>query len=176
MARIDRARDAAAGRAEDVASAYSGQEDRPLGGYLAILGFYATTVAMLGLAVKLRRERVPERVAPSDLLLLTVATHKAARVLSKDPVTSPLRAPFTRFAGQSGEAEVKEEVRGTGIRHAIGELISCPFCLGMWIGTFFTFGLLLAPRFTRWTASVFMMLTGSDLLQVGYAKVQEALE
>jgi Protein of unknown function (DUF1360) len=32
----------------------------------------------------------------------------------RNPVTSPLRAPFTRYSGTSGEAELAEEVRGRG--------------------------------------------------------------
>src|SRR6266568_6180594 len=50
------------------------------------------------------------------------------RLITKDPVTSPLRAPFTVFEGQEGQAELKEEVRGHGARKAVGELVTCPFC------------------------------------------------
>ncbi len=56
------------------------------------------------------------RIQLGDLALLSVATHKISRLLAKDPVTSPLRAPFTRFEGTSGPAELKEDVRGVGAR------------------------------------------------------------
>ena len=50
-------------------------------------------------------------------------------------MTSPLRAPFTRFEGASGHAEVAEEVREHGgVKHAVGELLTCPFCLAQWVG------------------------------------------
>ena len=86
--------------------------------------------------------------------------------------TSPLRAPFTRFAGTSGEAELAEEVRGSGPRKAIGELVTCPFCLGLWVTTAIAFGLVLAPRPTRLVASILTALTGADFLQFAYDKVQ----
>src|SRR5205085_6857823 len=100
-----------------------------------------------------------------DIALLAVATHKLSRLIARDPVTSPLRAPFTRFAGTSGPAELKEDVRGTGPRQAIGELITCPFCVSQWVATTSTFGLLLAPRATRVALSTFTALTGADFLQ-----------
>ncbi len=167
----DRARDAAALAGREKA-AYTGGEERPLGSFVAIMGAYVATVATLSGVARWRGVRLPERLSWSDLALATVATHKVARLLSKDPVTSPLRAPFTRFAGTSGEAELAEEVRGSGPRKAIGELVTCPFCLGQWVTTAFVFGLVTAPRATRLAATVFAMHAGADLLQFAYAKAQ----
>lgn len=152
--------------------AYTQGEERPLGSFAALMGAYGAAVAALSAAVRLSGRPLPERLSGSDLALVTVATHKLARLVAKDPVTSPLRAPFTTFAGTSGEAELAEEVRGTGPRKAIGELVTCPFCLGQWVATGFVFGLVLAPRPTRLAASVFTALTGADVLQLAYAKVQ----
>jgi len=104
---------------------------------------------------------------------LAVATHKLSRQIAKDPVTSPIRAPFTRYAGTSAEAELDEEVRGAGLRKALGELVSCPFCLGQWVATIGVFGLIVVPRSTRAAASVFAVLTGSDMLQYAYARLQQ---
>lgn len=100
--------------------------------------------------VRASGKRLPERLGWADLALLTVGTHEASRLLAEDPVTSPLRAAFTRFAGTSGESELSEEVRGSGPRKAMGELDTCPFCLGQWAATLFAFGLVLVPRPTRW--------------------------
>lgn len=154
------------------AHAYAAGEERPLGSFLALMGTYGLGVAGLSAAVRARGTGLPERLSWSDLGLVTVATHKLARLVAKDPVTSPLRAPFTTFAGTSGEAELAEEVRGTGPRKAIGELVTCPFCVGQWVATGFVFGLVLAPRPTRLATSVFTALAGADALQLGYAKLQ----
>ena len=154
--------------------AYAPDEDRPLGSFLVLMGAYGAAVAAGALLVRASGRELPERIDARDLALVTVATHRLARTIAKDPVTSPLRAPFTRFAGTSGEAELAEEVRGTGPRHALGELVTCPFCLAQWAATTFAFGLVLAPRPTRLAASVLTVVAGADLLQLAYAAAQEA--
>jgi hypothetical protein len=112
-----------------------------------------------------------------DLVTVTLGTHKLSRTLAKDAVTSPLRAPFTRYAGTGGPAEVNEEVRNqSSLRHSLGELLTCPFCLGMWVATGFTVGLIFAPRLTRLIAGTFTALAGADFLQLAYARAQQAAE
>src|SRR5690242_8899839 len=135
---------------------------------------YAGAVAAAGAVVALRRRPLPERPAASDVVLVALATAKASRLVTRDPVTSPLRAPFTRYEGQGGPAEVNEEVRGHGLRHSIGELLTCPFCLSQWIATGFTFGLLLAPRATRQVAATFSALEIADLLQFARSAAEQA--
>ncbi len=138
-----------------------------------MVGIYSAAVAGLAYVERRSGRPLPESVGPGDLALVSVATHKVSRLLAKDPVASPLRAPFTRFQGTSGEAELAEEVRGAGARRAMGELLTCPFCLGQWVATGLIFSLVLAPRATRLVAALFTSLTVADLLQFGYDKVQQ---
>jgi hypothetical protein len=151
------------------------QEDRPLRGYAALMGVYSLGVTAGAVALR-RRGRPLPNLGPGDIALIGLATHKLARRVTKDSVTSPLRAPFTRYEGVAGPAELQEGVRGTGVRKAVGELISCPFCLSQWVATGFTFGLLFAPRATRWTASVFASLALADFLQFAYAWAEQRAE
>jgi hypothetical protein len=112
-----------------------------------------------------------------DLITVTVGTHKLSRTLTKDAVTSPLRAPFVHYAGSGGPAEVMEESRhGSALRHGIGELVTCPFCLDMWVATGFVIGLIFVPRLTRMVAGTFTALAGADFLQLAYAWAQQATE
>jgi hypothetical protein len=157
----------------EAARAYAPQDDRPLASFLVLMASYGSVVVAGAGILRRRGIKLPERIELTDVALISVATHKVARLLAKDPITSPLRAPFTRFAGTSGDAELKEEVRGTGPRKAIGELVTCPFCLGQWVATGFVFGLITQPRATRAVASVFTVLAASDFLQHAYAHVQE---
>jgi Protein of unknown function (DUF1360) len=152
--------------------AYAAGTPRPLGGYAALLSTYGAGVGALAWAIH-RRGRLPERVPAGDLALITVATHKLARLVTKDSVTAVVRAPFTRFEEPIGEGEVQEEVRGSGVRHATGELLTCPFCFAQWIATGFIGAYVLAPRATRLVASVFAVLAGSDALQFGYSALRK---
>ncbi|HZQ77330.1 MAG TPA: DUF1360 domain-containing protein [Acidimicrobiia bacterium] len=160
---------------ESLVAGYAPGQDRPLGGYAVLMGLYGTAVAAGAVALRRRRWPLPD-VCPADIALVGLATHKLARRVTKDSVTSPLRAPFTRYEGVAGPAELKEGVRGSGVRKAVGELISCPFCISQWVATGFTFGLVVAPRATRWTASVFASLALADFLQFGYAWAEQRAE
>jgi Protein of unknown function (DUF1360) len=159
------------------ADRYRHGTDRPLRPYLGALGVYGAAVAALaGLGAATGRQ-LPSRVAPWDLAVLGVATYKLSRLISKDTVTAPLRAPFTEYDGPQGQGELSERVRGgTGPRHAVGELLTCPFCLAQWVATGFAAGLVFAPRATRLVASTFAMVAVSDALQNAYAALQRAAE
>jgi hypothetical protein len=108
-----------------------------------------------------------------DLTVGGIATHKLTRLLSKASVTSPLRAPFTQFEEPAGSGEHVESPRGRhGFRHTIGELLTCPFCLGVWIGTAYVAGLAIAPRSTRSLAAVLTVVALSDTMQHGFARLR----
>ncbi|WP_433272178.1 DUF1360 domain-containing protein [Actinosynnema sp. CS-041913] len=151
-----------------VRDAYAGDEERPLAGYLASLGTYAALVGVAALVGRRRGVRLPERFSAGDVVLLSVATHKASRLLTKSSVTSVLRAPFTRYAGAAGEAEVHESVRHDGGRHAVGELVTCPFCSGVWVAGALVAGRVFAPRVTRLVMTALTAVAASDWLHIGY--------
>jgi hypothetical protein len=162
-------------RLEDVRREYAPVGEHPIGGYAVLLATYGTLVAVLA-ALVARTRRLPERFALGDYALLGVATQKMSRLVAKDAVAAAVRAPFTRFEEATGAAEVHEEVRGSGLRHAVGELLTCPFCLSVWIATLFTFGLVLFPRATRLAASILAAVTISDSLQFAYTRLRESGE
>jgi hypothetical protein len=157
---------------------YAQGEPRPLKGQLGAMGVYLGLTTAGAAAVRAAGRELPTRVPLGDAVLLTTATFRLARTVAKDPVTSPLRAPFMTYRGTSGEAEVAEEVREHGSwKHSVGELVSCPFCLAQWIGTALVFGYVTAPRATRMAALTMTMVAGADVLQFVYDAVQNgALE
>jgi Protein of unknown function (DUF1360) len=158
--------------------AYAPHEHRPLDGYLLAMGAFGALAASLAAAAEVTGRPAPERPATSDVVLISIATHKLSRLLAKEAVTSPLRAPFTRYTEPGGAAEVNEEVRdqGSPVRHALGELVTCPFCLAVWIATGLTGGLVLAPRLTRLVATALTATAASDFLQMAYSIAKEAAE
>ena len=159
----------------DTFGSHSPDRDRPLKGYAVLMGTFTSLSAAFAAWFRASGRELPDRMDARDLALVTVATHKASRLVAKDRVASPVRAPFTRFEHDAGPGEVSESARGRGLRRAVGELLVCPYCLGVWISAAFTAGLLVAPRFTRWFAAVLTALFGSDVLQIAYKKGEDLL-
>ena len=144
-----------------------------LAGFSGSLATYAVSLAAL-VATSRATGGAPARYSVTDLLLGGVATHKFSRLLSRGSVTSPLRAPFTEFQEAAGASEHTESARGEhGVRHTVGELLTCPFCLGVWIGTAYVAGLGVAPTAARAWAAVFTVTGVADFLQHAYARLRE---
>lgn len=163
-------------RLEDVRRNYEQDNDRPLPEYAAIVGAYAGSVALVSVIARLRHQRPPATISPWDVVLIAAATNKYSRLLAKDPVTSPFRAPFTHYKGVQASAELSEDVQGHGAQHAVGELVSCPFCLGQWVATALVAGLVLSPGITRLAAATGTALLCSDVLHYLYTWLQKTVE
>jgi hypothetical protein len=148
-------------------------ERPPLLSYAVLMGLFNFLVAGALVAARRQGRALPDSVKVLDVVSIGVAGHKISRLVSKDKVTSPLRVPFTELDGKGGPAELEESSRGRGLRKAIGELLICPYCLGLWVVAALSVGLLLAPRFTRFVVSVFSALTISDFLQIAYKAAEE---
>lgn len=144
---------------------------RPLGAYA---GLTAVFVAGFGGALwhAASRDRLPKRPDLFDLALLGVASHKLSRLVTMDEVTSFARAPFVEVSlGEDGDIE--ETPRGTGPRRALGELVSCPSCVGQWLTAVLFVGHLWAPRTTSAVSSIFVADTVSDFLHVAYRGLKD---
>lgn len=140
-------------------------DDRPLGAYAGLVTLYSAVFGLFLYAVRRTGRTLPERIDERDLLLLGIATHKLARIVTKETITSAVRAPFTRFQSAAGAGELNESTRGTGLRHAVGELLTCPFCFAVWVASSLTYGFVFVPRVTRLIAGIFCIVTLSDVLQ-----------
>jgi hypothetical protein len=152
---------------KEVFEGYGGEEQR-LYSYATLMGLFNLIFAVFLLFVKSTGRNIPERVDTKDLALLGVATHKLSLIGAQDAVTSPLRAPFTELQEKESPKSLDEKPRGKGLRRSVGELLTCQFCLGMWVASFFTYGLVLAPRVTRLIATIFTVVTISDYLHQTY--------
>ena len=149
-------------------------DERPLKGYATVMTIFGAAAGGVAGVARLTGRRLPERPAAADLALLAVSTHKLSRLLTKDAITSPLRAPVARFEGPAGEAELNESPRGHGVQHALGELLTCPFCTGVWVASGLAAGLVFAPRLTRFGMGVATAVAGSDFLHLAYDAAKKA--
>lgn len=155
-------------------SEYSPNEERPLAGYVAAMSGFGVLVSAFAAITRKRGVKLPARIEPYDFALLSLATHKLSRIISKDAVTSPIRAPFTEYKEPAGAGELNEDVRVHGVAHGIGELLTCPFCLAVWVATSLVAGFVNAPRATRLVASTFGAVAISDALQFGYDALKKS--
>jgi len=145
--------------------------EMPLDGYAVLLAAYAGIFGTL-LGWQVSRSR-PRPVALADVVVLGVATHKIGRIVTKDWVTSPLRAPFTEYVESRGGGEVRERARGTGVRRAVGDLLTCPWCIAPWVAGGLYSVYLASPRAGRLAGSLFASVTVSDFLQHAYDAVMK---
>jgi hypothetical protein len=139
---------------------------RPLTSYLGLIAAFLTAFGGLFAAAAAKR-RLPDRLSVYDLALAGVAGHKVSRLIARDEVTAPLRAPFV-LVSEGEDGKLSEEPRGEGFRRAVGQLVTCPSCVGQWACAAFVTGIITAPRATRAAASVFAADAVSDFLHIAY--------
>lgn len=157
------------------ATGYS-EEPRPLASYALLVAVFNSLLVGFLIAMRRSRRELPENIDVGDVLLLGAATHKLSRLVTKNKPTSALRAPFTEYQGPGRPGEVEEKPRGQGLRRATGELLVCPYCMGLWVATALTCSLVLVPRTTRFVAAIFAMLGLADIFQVAQRMANESAE
>lgn len=161
--------------AREAIAAYAGDAaaELPIEGYAAMIAAFTASLAVVAGAAH-ARGRLPKRLPLRDILLLGAATHELSRTITRARVTIPLRVPFTRYEGSDGAGQVREEPRGSGLRRAIGSLLTCQFCTGPWVALGLGASLLFFPRATRFASGIFAVAAVSDFLHQGYAAARRA--
>ncbi|MGW5849117.1 DUF1360 domain-containing protein [Streptomyces sp. NPDC055254] len=146
---------------------------RSHGGHLGAMAGFAGYTA--GWVVLHHRTGRPRSVSPGpwELLLTATATFRLSRLIGKATVARPLRAPFTRVDDAGAPAELNETPREEPGRKTMGELISCPFCLSVWVVASFTGARAVWPEATRTVTGALTALTVSDALQFGYSMLSQ---
>jgi hypothetical protein len=133
----------------------------PYEAYAAIAGaFFGGLAVVAGLG-----RRSPPGTA-LELTALAAATFKASRALSRERVGSFVRQPFVE-----GDAEIGEEEQpaGSGLQRALGELVTCPRCLGTWTAAGLASAQMLTPRFGRLLTWTLGASAANDFLQAAFA-------
>ena len=73
------------------------------------------------------------------LLLLGLAAFRLTRLIVYDKITEPLRRPFFQEiseTGADGEQEIYLVPKEKGFTGWIGQLLSCFWCVGIWVSLF----------------------------------------
>jgi hypothetical protein len=135
-------------------------EKPPYEAYATIAGLFFGGLATVA---SLSRRSAPG--AAVDLAALAAATFKASRALSKERVGAFVRQPFVEGDADSGE---DEEPAGTGVQRALGELVTCPRCLGTWTAAGLASAQMLTPRFGRLLTWTLGASAANDFLQATF--------
>ena len=136
----------------------------PYGAYATIMGAFAGGLAVAG-ALARALDREPRENTTLDFVVLAAASFKAARTITRDDVTSFLRAPFVEGEARGGH----EEPVPTGDFHqAIGELVTCSRCIGTWAAAGLAATQIIAPRFGRLLTWSLAAAGANDFLQAGF--------
>jgi uncharacterized protein DUF1360 len=133
----------------------------PYEAYAAIVGAFLTG---LGVVAALARRSPPATAL--DLVALSAATFKASRTVSRERVASFVRQPFVEGEANQGE---DERPAGEGFQRAIGELVTCPRCIGTWSAAALASTQMLTPRFGRALTWTLAAGAANDFLQAGFA-------
>ena len=141
------------------------QTQAPHSAYAAIMATFAAGLAGAGVLAK-ALGRTPEEQRPLDLVVLGLATFKAARTVARDEVTSFLREPFVEGEAHEGG---EDPVETGDLRQAIGELVTCTRCIGTWLAAGLTTTQVVAPRFGRILTWTLAAAGANDFLPAGFA-------
>jgi hypothetical protein len=137
-------------------------DDRPVEpvDYAALNAVYAALLAGVLLTT---RERVREDpIQGRELVPIAAATFALAKVVAREKIGTWLRDPFVEVEG--GE----RHPRGTGLRRAVGELVTCTRCVGAWSALTIVGLRMIDPPSGRTVANVLAASAANDWLQAGF--------
>lgn len=129
---------------------------------LVLTTVFFGTIGAFAVVPALRRSTVL-RLGPLDLVLLGLTTYRVGHLVAYERIADPIREPFAeRTPDPEGDGETIVP-KGSGVQRALGELLSCPICVGTWAATALVYGLHLLPRPTR---AFMAIMTATGIAQI----------
>jgi hypothetical protein len=119
--------------------------------------------ALLAGVVVAARERTQKRepLTSRDLVVTGAATFALSKVIARERIGTWVREPFV-------EEEDGGRPRGKGIRHAMGELLTCTRCVGAWSALGLVGLRLTSPATGRVVNDVLAVSAMNDWLQASF--------
>src|SRR5689334_19239401 len=130
--------------------------------YAVLSGVYGGLLGALALAARSGRGS-REPIGGADLAVTGAATFAVAKLLAHEKVESWLRAPFVEET-ETGEQRPK----GTRLRYAVGELLTCSRCAGAWSALGVVGLRILSPDAGRVVTNVLAASAANDYLQSAF--------
>jgi len=103
-----------------------------------------------------------EPIVRQEIPALGLATFALSKLIAKEKIETWVREPFVEETPQG------REPRGTGLRYAVGELLSCTRCVGAWSSLALVGLRVTRPREARVVTAVLATSALNDFLQTGF--------
>ena len=135
-------------------------KDAPRGGYAIIITIFLTLFGAVAASLRRNPATLSQTPPARDIALLGIATFRMSRLVTADRVTSILRRPFVEegVGEEQLEGVVQKPREEGGIVQAVGQLITCPWCISVWAAAFNVYLLTLFPRVGR----LFLLIMSSS--------------
>jgi hypothetical protein len=109
-----------------------------------VFGIFFVLLVVMGAIILETEARIPyTELTFTDFALITLATWRLIRLFVYDAITKFLREQFYDLK-KVGKGMVLEKPK-FGPRRTLADLLSCPWCFGMWAAALVTFFYLLTP-------------------------------
>jgi hypothetical protein len=139
--------------------------------YFIIDGLVFILLNALGIWVVIHRHISIPSVSWLQLALGGLAVYRIAQIIANEHITEPLRAPFV--SQEESKGKTIERPKRLGFKGAMGSLIYCPSCVGIWVSMVLVYAWLLWPRVVMVIVFIFffsaierIITTGLDLWKV----------
>ena len=128
--------------------------------YMALNAVFAALLAGVVVAAR-EKSRASEPLSSRDLAVSGAASFALAKVIARERIGSWVREPFV-------EEEAGGRPRGRGLRHAMGELLTCTRCVGAWSALALVGLRLSSPATGRVVNDVLAVSAMNDWLQASF--------
>ncbi len=128
--------------------------------YMALNAVFAAMLAGVVVATR-EKTRASEPLTSRDLAVTGAASFALAKVISRERIGTWVREPFV-------EEEAGGRPRGRGLRHAVGELLTCTRCVGAWTALGLVGLRLTSPATGRVVNDVLAVSAMNDWLQASF--------
>jgi hypothetical protein len=137
-------------------------DDRPVEptDYLALNAAYGALMAAVVVATRDRTRSDP--ITTREMLPIAAATFALSKVVARERIGSWLRDPFVEV--EHGQ----RRPRGSGLRRAVGELVTCTRCVGAWSALTVVGLRMVDPPAGRTVTNVLAASAANDWLQASF--------
>src|SRR3954453_18776639 len=119
--------------------------------------------AALGTVLLVARDKGEEPVRPAEIVPLGVATFALAKLVAKEKVDKWVREPFVEE-----QPDGQRTPKGSGLRYAVGDLLTCTRCVGTWSALGLVALRVTRPREARVVNAVLGASAVNDWAQAGF--------